>query len=451
MKSSVKILTLSIILLLTGMFFPKPVKAQQENVSLQIFYDQLSPYGQWVDYLNYGYVWVPDVGVDFVPYSTSGHWVLTDLGWTWVSDFDWGWAPFHYGRWDFDNNYGWFWVPDTEWGPAWVTWRSADGYYGWEPMESGLSVNISFGRQYDRQNDHWQFVRDQDIERSNLRNYYIGQNDRSRIVMNSIVINNTYIDNNRHTSYVSGPRREDVQRVTGRNLTPVVIREYDKPGQVVLNGEIKIFRPQINKNNDRDKKPQPTRLIDIKDVKRPIDRNQVNHIQNNNPPVNNISKPNSVNPEIYKNNVKPVQQQNINPVNDHRRGQNPDNFKTPNNNNRPLVQPQMVKPTVPTTVVPTTVVPPTNVNRPQQPRPGNPQNNNVKPTVPQNVPPVNVIKQQQPVPVKPSNNPNVRPVQPQNPKPEANKNKQVPQPSTVKPKVIIKVVPIEKPKPNENK
>src|SRR5580658_10431559 len=44
-----------------------------EPVSTQVFYDQLSPYGQWVNYPNYGYVWIPSAGIDFSPYSTEGH------------------------------------------------------------------------------------------------------------------------------------------------------------------------------------------------------------------------------------------------------------------------------------------------------------------------------------------------------------------------------------------
>ena len=43
------------------------VSAQQGYISTQVFYDQLSPYGQWIDNPNYGYVWIPDVGQDFSP------------------------------------------------------------------------------------------------------------------------------------------------------------------------------------------------------------------------------------------------------------------------------------------------------------------------------------------------------------------------------------------------
>jgi len=63
----------------------------------QVFYDELSRYGRWVDYPDYGYVWVPNVGDDFRPYATNGNWVYSDYGWTWASDYDWGWATFHYG------------------------------------------------------------------------------------------------------------------------------------------------------------------------------------------------------------------------------------------------------------------------------------------------------------------------------------------------------------------
>jgi uncharacterized membrane protein YgcG len=103
----------------------------------QQFESTLSPYGSWQDVPDYGHVWVPSataVGYDFEPYSTGGHFVMSDYGWTWVSDWDWGWAPFHYGRWAMAPGYGWCWLPGTHWGPAWVHWRWGGGYVGWAPM-----------------------------------------------------------------------------------------------------------------------------------------------------------------------------------------------------------------------------------------------------------------------------------------------------------------------------
>ncbi|MGC3947112.1 MAG: hypothetical protein QM762_21770 [Chryseolinea sp.] len=97
-------------------------------------YDELQPYGTWIDHGRYGYVWMPNAASYFVPYGTNGYWVQTSYGNTWVSNYNWGWAPFHYGRWFYDDFYGWSRVPDTTWGPAWVTWRSGGGYYGWAPL-----------------------------------------------------------------------------------------------------------------------------------------------------------------------------------------------------------------------------------------------------------------------------------------------------------------------------
>ena len=101
------------------------------------FQDALAPYGEWIDDDTYGRVWLPaaaEVGNDFSPYDTGGHWALTEYGWTWISDWDWGWAPFHYGRWLVVADRGWCWIPGTLWGPAWVTWRAGGGYVGWAPL-----------------------------------------------------------------------------------------------------------------------------------------------------------------------------------------------------------------------------------------------------------------------------------------------------------------------------
>src|ERR1700761_3544443 len=106
----------------------------------QVFYDELSPYGNWIDYPDYGYVWQPNVDPDFRPYDTNGNWVYSDAGWTWVSGYSWGWAPFHYGRWFYDGSYGWLWQPGNEWAPAWVTWGQSGDYYGWAALPPNVGV-----------------------------------------------------------------------------------------------------------------------------------------------------------------------------------------------------------------------------------------------------------------------------------------------------------------------
>src|SRR5689334_22664545 len=118
MKTKFKFISIAIAILLSFCIPKKSIA--QGSVSYQVFYDQLSPYGIWIDDPTYGYIWVPNTGAGFQPYASNGYWVYTEYGWTWVSNYKWGWAPFHYGRWENSPAYGWYWIPGTEWSPAWV-------------------------------------------------------------------------------------------------------------------------------------------------------------------------------------------------------------------------------------------------------------------------------------------------------------------------------------------
>ena len=60
---------------------------ESPGITYQQFYDGLSPYGNWVDYQNYGYVWMPNEQ-GFRPYYNNGHWVYTNYGWTWISNYN---------------------------------------------------------------------------------------------------------------------------------------------------------------------------------------------------------------------------------------------------------------------------------------------------------------------------------------------------------------------------
>lgn len=334
MKSIIKVSALMFLVIITSVIFAKQASAQQSDVSFQVFYDQLSPYGEWVNYPNWGYVWIPDAGPDFVPYSTQGHWILTDDGWAWTSDYSWGWAPFHYGRWDYDQYYGWFWVPGNEWGPAWVTWRRAEGYYGWAPMEPGISFSATFGRAYDIHDDHWIFVKDRDIDRADINHYYISRTDQDRVVRHSSVINNTYVDNSRHTTYVIGPAREDIQKVTGRKFNPVAVQEYNKPGQDLSNGHFQIYRPDVVKTSSKEKQPAPARVTNLKDVSQASERKVGNQPGGTSSTLNikDVKKTNTVDPKKNLNSTKTIQSQSSNPPKNINTVRQPVNVKTQNKN-----------------------------------------------------------------------------------------------------------------------
>ena len=265
MKAASRMIILFIVIL-SGSWLGSGKASAQVSVNFQVFYDDLSPYGYWVDNPSYGYVWVPNVSPGFSPYSTNGHWVWTDFGWTWVSDYPWGWAPFHYGRWYSDPVYGPMWVPDNEWGPGWVTWRRSEGYYGWAPIEPGISISIAYSNGYNVPTDRWRFVRDRDFGRTDINNYYVNQQTNTTIINNSTVINNVQVDNSRNVKYNAGPDRTDVQKRSGRTITPVALKEASKPGQVLNNGELQLYKPHVEKNNTADHKPAPTKVANLRDV-----------------------------------------------------------------------------------------------------------------------------------------------------------------------------------------
>jgi hypothetical protein len=113
--------------------------ADTDPSSLTDFEPALDPHGTWVDDPTYGTVWAPnpnEVGADFTPYVSAGHWAYDD-SYFWVSDYTWGWVAFHYGRWIWIADRGWAWIPGRLYADAWVVWRIGDGttaYVGWAPM-----------------------------------------------------------------------------------------------------------------------------------------------------------------------------------------------------------------------------------------------------------------------------------------------------------------------------
>jgi hypothetical protein len=260
----------SVILILCITAVNKNVKAQNSSVSFQIFYDNLAPYGSWVSYSNYGYAWIPDIGPDFSPYSTNGYWVYTEYGWTWVSEYSWGWAPFHYGRWVFDSFYGWVWVPGDQWGPAWVVWRSTPGYYGWAPIPPGVSINIVLGGTYQPANEYWVFVDEHYIGRHDISSYYGPRKNNTLLIEKSRVIDNTREDKERKTTYIPGPEKSEVQRITGKNIEDVSVKETTKPTQSVKNNQFNLYRPAVTKTI----KATPSRIADNTEIK-PISERKV--------------------------------------------------------------------------------------------------------------------------------------------------------------------------------
>lgn len=224
------------------------------SVGYETFYRELSPYGRWIDYPGYGYVWVPNAEAGFRPYATGGHWVYTNYGWTWVSTYSWGWAPFHYGRWLYEDGYGWVWVPGQEWAPAWVTWGYNGEYYGWAPLAPGIHASVSSG--WTPPPHYWNFVPARHITQVNVNNYVTNTTNNvtvvNNITKNVTIINNNNVTNNNITNnrsvtnYNMGPARNDVERAVNHPIQPVRLAESKQPGATSLsNDQLMVYKPKV--------------------------------------------------------------------------------------------------------------------------------------------------------------------------------------------------------------
>ncbi|WP_439481775.1 DUF6600 domain-containing protein [Cyclobacterium plantarum] len=261
-----------------GLFFlftgkVNEIKASPFAVSFQVFYDELSPYGDWVEDPHYGFIWIPYAEQGFQPYRTNGHWVMSSYGNTWVSTYDWGWAPFHYGRWFFSDMYGWAWIPGYEWGPAWVNWRSGSGYYGWFPL--GPRVQFYASVRFPVYS-HWVFVPRRRVLSRNIYRYYLPGRNVNVIYNQTNIINNTYVYNNQ--TYITGPSRSELRRVTRRDVPVYQVREGRRPGRSSINNNnLELYKPEIRRTNTQargDVNLRPRSYTSSRDYK-PSDANQV--------------------------------------------------------------------------------------------------------------------------------------------------------------------------------
>ena len=233
------------------------------GVSFQVFYDALTPYGDWVKDARHGYIWLPAVYDNFHPYGSDGRWVMTQYGNTWVSDYDWGWATFHYGRWYFDDYYqSWAWIPGYEWAPAWVSWRTGGGYYGWAPMGPGVSVNVRINIPA----HHWLFIPHARIYHTHPFHYYAPYHSRVKIINRTKIINNTVVYNNYH--FYGGPSHREVQHTTRRVVPVYNIRNAETPGRMAVSrNELRVYRPEIEQSRGRTVDPRPSRVLDADQAK----------------------------------------------------------------------------------------------------------------------------------------------------------------------------------------
>jgi Family of unknown function (DUF6600) len=234
----------------------------QETIDIDSFYDELSPYGQWVWHPRFGYVWLPeDVSPNWRPY-TVGHWVSTEeYGWYWESPEPYGWAVYHYGRWGYDPDYGWFWVPGDTWAPAWVQWRYDDAYVGWAPIgprRPGYAYGLPVSYEPPIA-EAWVFVRPRYMTSRAIPHYAVPIGDLGTIFIGATRVYRPQFRDG--VVYNYGIPRDYVVRITKR---PIYVKKvykvdnwkggrYDKGRHG--NG-IRVYAPSVHKNHRPDHRPK---------------------------------------------------------------------------------------------------------------------------------------------------------------------------------------------------
>lgn len=328
-------MTALVLVLVLGSSLRQTASAQyyddRGEVTYQTFYDELSPYGQWIEYPEHGYVWVPDAGPDFRPYSTNGHWVWTDdYEWMWVSDYDWGWAPFHYGRWFEDDYYGWVWVPGYEWSPAWVAWRDGGDYYGWAPLRPGINISINFNiGSYSPPYSYWNFAPRRYLAYRNIGSYCIDWRRNVTIINQTVIINNYSYSRN---VFRTGPRRYDAERYIGR-INPVRFRDTYTPGRTFYrNNEVSVYRPNIRRDDNRNFTPRQFDRYDRRNVDTRNGRSDNGFRRNDNANRRNNNQP--VRRDFERRDDNTVRQPRDNNNGGRRFDRNDNTTRTPNPNDR---------------------------------------------------------------------------------------------------------------------
>jgi len=188
--------TLLVAILLAFVFGSVMPRQAEASVTFSYFYENLQPYGEWLDVQDYGYCWQP-VGMPkgWRPY-TNGSWAYTNAGWTWISNEEFGSITYHYGRWINLEGIGWIWRPDYTWGPAWVSWRQSDDYIGWAPLppEADFRPEVGLGIWVDRDYDvgpaAYTFCETRFLGEPLLRNYFVPRNRNSALIHSSLNITN---------------------------------------------------------------------------------------------------------------------------------------------------------------------------------------------------------------------------------------------------------------------
>ncbi len=249
--------TIAGFLLMSGVVFgistasAAPAPQDQPPVGVSMFYADLTPYGEWIEFQPDLYAWHPfQLDPAWRPY-TVGRWVWTEYGWYWISAEPFGWATYHYGRWFYDDVYGWIWIPDTVWGPAWVEWRYNDDYIGWAPLPPyarfHMTVGIRFTARWNAPTRYWSFVTFGSFGAGQTYRDYAPEPYTQRLISTTRSAGRYAIDQNRIVNH--GVGRSFIQqriptRIETAQVTEVTERGVERLSRSGQTERVEVFRPR---------------------------------------------------------------------------------------------------------------------------------------------------------------------------------------------------------------
>jgi hypothetical protein len=292
------------------------------SVDYQIFYNELEPYGEWIEIstdeitdepasssilknifgvneayaqdITAAFVWRPTTGVDVVttldpvsgvdaavawqPFS-RGEWILTDNGWYFMADSRPMEITHHYGRWWNSPDLGWVWVPGKVWSPAWVDWRESDDLIAWTPLPpNAFIVNNAIPVVVDVPLDNWVVVERREFTRPEIYKYMVIENKNKTIIHEMrkldgpMVVNHTIINKGPDVRVLETIVNVPVQKRTIERVSNIKeVRDRDK--NVVVT-----FTPALREVKQKEKRVKsvnaPEKFKQKDQIKRDVRTNE---------------------------------------------------------------------------------------------------------------------------------------------------------------------------------
>lgn len=198
-----------------------------------MFYEELTPHGNWLDVEGYGYAWQPTLASrsSWRPY-VDGRWVWSDQGWAWDTPEPFGWACYHYGRWVRIARHGWVWVPGREWAPAWVSWRSGADCVGWAPLpperrRGYTSIGYDCDVNYGLSPSSYVFIQSSNFGRNSYVNVCLSITNITNIFQQTVNLTNIVRINQQQTNFFvhrGGPDRRWLEGRFGGRVPVAPVR-----------------------------------------------------------------------------------------------------------------------------------------------------------------------------------------------------------------------------------